>query len=106
MYAHNRIIYARTPGITVFVARLYGYVGKNDSKAGMGKSARPYTWLRMRLRKKLSVLSTIPRSGASLLRYAVPFLGHSPDGTLRNFVWPTAKNLGDFLPQAQHIAAA
>jgi len=59
----------------------------------------------MHLRKKLSVPSTIPRSGTSFRRCAVSFLGHSRDGTLRSFIWSTAKELGDFLPQAQHIAA-
>jgi hypothetical protein len=59
----------------------------------------------MHLSKKLSVLSTIPRSRTSFRQDAVSFLGHSLDGTLRNFVWPTAKDLGDFLPQAQHVAA-
>lgn len=86
----------------------------------MGESVQPYTWLRMLLRKKLPVQSTIPRSGTWIPRYAVSFLGHSLDDILRNetirrlrsmgidadrFVWPAAKDAGDFLPQAQHIAA-
>ena len=46
----------------------------------MGESVQPYTWLRMFLRKKLPVLSTIPRSGTWFLRYAVSFLGHLDRG--------------------------
>ena len=79
MYAHNRIIYARTLVGLQRSSRVC-MSAKNDPTAGMGESVQPYTWLPMLLRKKLPVLSTIPRSGTWFLRYAVSFLGHLDRG--------------------------